>query len=365
MTWQNSAITIATFLPIAGALLILMIPKDREKTIRIAGIVVTGVAMLAALLILPSFRFGQDAGLQFELNVPWINAIGARYHVGIDGISLPLFQLTFILSFLCAIYTYRYVPDPGKTKAFLALILLLETGMAGTFIAFDLVLFFVFWELVLVPMYFLIGVWGSSNRQYASMKFFLYTLFGSVFMLLAFLALYFASTPHTFDIQVLTEMGGAGAFARTFQMIAFAGIFIGFAIKVPMAVPHVAAGCAHGSADRRLGVAGWCALEDGDLRVRADRTADPARRGSRVGAGHRHLGGHRDHLCLFSVSGAEGSEAIDCVLLGRSHGIRAAWNRDAHRHWDQRRHLRDGRARADHWHAVLLRWVDLRPLSHA
>ena len=121
----------------------------------------------------------------------WIPAIGVRYHVGIDGISLPLYVLTFLLSFLCAIYTWRYVPDPGRTKAFLALMLLLETGMAGTFIAFDLILFFVFWEMVLVPMYFLIGIWGSANRQYASIKFFLYTLFGSVFMLLGFLAMYF------------------------------------------------------------------------------------------------------------------------------------------------------------------------------
>ena len=132
------------------------------------------------------------------LNVRWIPAIGARYHVGIDGISLPLYVLTFLLSFLCAIYTWRYVPDPGRTKAFLALMLLLETGMAGTFIAFDLILFFVFWEMVLVPMYFLIGIWGSANRQYASIKFFLYTLFGSVFMLLGFLAMYFRgpAPPH-------------------------------------------------------------------------------------------------------------------------------------------------------------------------
>src|ERR671937_820735 len=116
-------------------------------------------------------------------------------------IALTLFVLTFLLSFLCAVYTVRYVPEPGRTKAFLALMLLLETGMAGTFIAFDLILFFVFWEMVLVPMYFLIGIWGSGSRQYAATKFFLYTLFGSVFMLLGFLALYFnGPDPHTFDL---------------------------------------------------------------------------------------------------------------------------------------------------------------------
>ncbi|MEX0991087.1 MAG: NADH-quinone oxidoreductase subunit M [Actinomycetota bacterium] len=238
MTWENSAITIATFLPIAGAVAILLIPKEKDRTIRIAGILVTGLAMLAALAMLPGYDF-HATGLQYELSVPWIPVIGANYHVGIDGISLPLYELTFALSFLCAIYTYRYVPDPGKTKAFLALMLLLQTGMAGTFIAFDLILFFVFWELVLVPMYFLIAVWGSANRQYASIKFFLYTLFGSVFMLLAFLGLYFASPgPHTWDIVDLTRLGADGAFGHTFQLIAFGGIMLGFAIKVPMWPVH-------------------------------------------------------------------------------------------------------------------------------
>jgi NADH-quinone oxidoreductase subunit M len=113
--------------------------------------------------------------------------------------------------------------------------LLLETGMAGTFIAFDLILFFVFWEMVLVPMYFLIGIWGSANREYAAIKFFLYTLFGSVFMLLGFLGLYFSGPdPHTFDLVKLTEFGAAGGFTHTFQLIVFGAIALGFAIKVPM-----------------------------------------------------------------------------------------------------------------------------------
>ena len=157
------------------------------------GIAVTGAAMVVAIAIAVGFDYGDASALQFTVDAPWIPAIAARYHIGIDGISMPLFVLTFVLSFLCAIYTWHYVPKPGNAKAFVALMLLLETGMAGTFIAFDLILFFVFWELVLVPMYFLIGVWGSANREYAAIKFFLYTLFGSVFMLLGFLAMYFRS----------------------------------------------------------------------------------------------------------------------------------------------------------------------------
>ena len=237
MTWENSAITIATFLPLAGALVITLVPRESDRAVRALGIVVTGAALVVALALAISFDYGA-AGLQFELDTRWIPAIDARYHVGIDGISLPLYLLTFVLSFLCAIYTWRVVPSPGKTKGFIALMLLLETGMAGTFIAFDLILFFIFWELVLVPMYLLIGIWGSANREYAAIKFFLYTLFGSIFMLLGFLAMYFRSDlgggQHTFDILALQEFAAGGGFSQGFQLVVFAAVGLGLAIKVPM-----------------------------------------------------------------------------------------------------------------------------------
>ncbi len=235
MSWENSALRISKLLPIVGAVVISFMPKEKDRLIRALGIVFTGAALIVALAITIGFDYGAHDGLQFGLNAKWITAIGARYHVGIDGISLPLFLLTFVLSFLCAIYTWRYVPDPGRTKAFIALMLLLETGMAGTFIAFDLILFFVFWELVLVPMYFLIGIWGSSNREYAAIKFFLYTLFGSVFMLLGFLGMYFAGpAPHTFDMVALQQFGAGGGYTHTFQLIVFGAVALGFAVKVPM-----------------------------------------------------------------------------------------------------------------------------------
>src|SRR2546422_9047056 len=232
--WDQSAITIATLLPIGGALVIVMIPSAKDRLIRGLGILVTGAALVIAVAIAIGFDYGRD-GLQFVLNVSWISSIGARYHVGIDGISMPLYVVTFLLSFLCAIYTWRYVPDPGRTKAFVALMLLLETGMAGTFIAFDLILFFVFWEMVLVPMYFLIAIWGSANREYAAIKFFLYTIFGSIFMLLGFLGMYFKGpSPHTFDMVTLINFGGNGGFGHTFQLVVFAAVGLGFAVKVPM-----------------------------------------------------------------------------------------------------------------------------------
>jgi NADH-quinone oxidoreductase subunit M len=232
--WDRSAITITTLLPVAGAIVIVMVPKEKDRLVRALGILFTGVALALAVAIAIGFDYGKG-GLQDVLNVGWISVIGARYHVGIDGISLPLYLLTFALSFLCAIYTWRYVPEPGRTKAFLALTLLLETGMAGTFIAFDLILFFVFWEMVLVPMYFLIGIWGSANRQYASIKFFLYTLFGSIFMLLGFLGMYFRGpSPHTFDMVAIQRYAAGGGFSHGFQLVVFAAVALGFAVKVPM-----------------------------------------------------------------------------------------------------------------------------------
>ena len=235
MSWESSALTITVFLPLLGAGIISLIPREREESARPIALIVSAIGFALSLLILAGYDFGAR-GLQFEVNTSWLSVIDANYHLAIDGISLPLFVLSFLLTFLCSVYAYGHLEDPGRPKAFLALMLVLQTGMAGTFIAFDLVLFFIFWELVLVPMYFMIGIWGGPNRMYAAVKFFLYTLFGSVFMLVAFLAIYFTlpGGERTFDIAQLTDLAMGGAFTREFQILAFTGIFLGFAIKVPM-----------------------------------------------------------------------------------------------------------------------------------
>ncbi len=230
---ERWALTLAVVVPLVGAGVVALLPREREALAKGMGVVVSGVALLFGLLALTRYDFSLG-GMQLELKLPWIRTVGASYHVGVDGISLPLFVLTLLLTFLCAVYTLRWMPEGGSAKAFTALVLLLETGMAGTFIALDLILFFVFWELVLVPMYFLIAIWGMENRVYAAIKFFLYTVFGSVFMLLGFLALYFRASPHTFDVVELVRMGSSGAFPRAFQNLVFLGLFLGFAIKVPM-----------------------------------------------------------------------------------------------------------------------------------
>jgi NADH-quinone oxidoreductase subunit M len=226
------ALVVALFLPLVGAGALALMPARLDRQIRQAAVVITGVSFALVVAITASFDFGRSEVLQFETDVSWITAIDARFHLGIDGISLPLFFLTYLLPLLCAIYTTKHLPSPGKPKAFLGLMLMLQTGMAGTFVAFDLILFFIFWELVLVPMFFMIGMWGGPRRDYASVKFFLYTLFGSVFMLVAFLAIYFQAGATTWDIQTLSAMAPLGG--TTFQTWAFLGIFLGFAIKVPM-----------------------------------------------------------------------------------------------------------------------------------
>jgi NADH-quinone oxidoreductase subunit M len=229
--WENLAITVAVFLPLVGAVIIALIPKASEEAAKPVALVISALGLLVSLGILAGYDWGAR-GLQFQVSVPWIEAIGADYHVAIDGISLPLFVLSYLLTFLCAVYSFHHIEEPGKPRAFLSLMLLLQTGMAGTFIAFDLVLFFVFWELVLVPMYFMIGVWGGPRREYAAVKFFLYTLFGSVFMLVGFIALYLQAG--TFNMVELAQLGAAGEFAGTFGRLVFIGMFLGFAIKVPM-----------------------------------------------------------------------------------------------------------------------------------
>ncbi|MGH9022618.1 MAG: complex I subunit 4 family protein [Acidimicrobiia bacterium] len=229
-TW---GLTLAVFLPVLGALLLILLPRKAELASKLIALVTTGATMGTGLALFSSFDYANSGELQFEVDRSWIEVISSRYHVGLDGISLPLVLLTMGITFLCVIYSWNHFPEPHNPKAFLALILVLETGMIGTFVALDLILFFIFFEVVLLPMYFMIGVWGGPRREYASIKFFLFTLFGSALMLLAFLALFFNSEPRTFDIVVLSQTAGSGI-VRSTQSLIFGGLFLGFAIKVPM-----------------------------------------------------------------------------------------------------------------------------------
>ena len=236
---QQWLLSLGTFLPLAGVLVMLFIPKKDESTAK-------GVALLSAVATLGvgvytmlQFDYDQSEKLQFFTTNKWIGPIGATYTIGLDGLSLPLYILSMVITVLVMIYSWNHVPNPGNAKAFFMLMLVLQTGMAGTFIAQDLILFFVFFEVVLLPMYFMIGVWGGENRQYASLKFFLYTMFGSALMLVAFIGLFIvtknnAADPSAanFSFQWFAENGPD--VARNTALWIFAGMFVGFAVKVPM-----------------------------------------------------------------------------------------------------------------------------------
>ncbi len=229
--FDHWALSLAIFLPVVGAAVLGLIPRRSEGALKATALLFTLATTGVGVYLLAAFDYGASHRLQFVVDRQWIPVIDSRYHVGIDGISLPLLVLSIGVTLLCVIYSWDHFPEPDNPKAFLILMLVLETGMNGTFAAQDLILFFVFFELVLLPMYFMIGVWGGPNRQYAAIKFFLYTLFGSALMILSFLALYFRGG-QTFDIPELVTSGGA--IARSTQILIFAGLFMGFAIKVPM-----------------------------------------------------------------------------------------------------------------------------------
>jgi NADH-quinone oxidoreductase subunit M len=234
MDWFDSwALSLAVFIPMVGVAVILAIPRANEAAHKGVTLMATALTMIVGLGILARFDYGDAGVLQFDVNKTWIEVISSRYHMAVDGISLPLMILTMAITLLCVVYSWDHFPEPHNPKAFLALMLVLETGMVGTFLAQDLILFFIFFELVLLPMYFMIGVWGGPNKEYASIKFFLFTLFGSALMLLGFLALFFKSDPNTFDIVALSQQAGEGL-TRGTQNLIFAGLFFGFAIKVPM-----------------------------------------------------------------------------------------------------------------------------------
>jgi NADH-quinone oxidoreductase subunit M len=213
--------------PLAGCVALWAAP---ERLARAIGVAVTGMVLLLTFALVASYNVAA-AGVQYGIDVRWIPVVDVRFHLGVDGISLPLVVLTALLMFLCAIYTMHTLPDPGRPRAFLALLLVLEVGMLGTFLALDLLLFFIFFEVVLLPMYFLIGIWGGGNARYASIKFILYTLLGSAVMLLGLLGIYAATG--TLDMVALAANRGAGI-ARGVQILCFLALLLGFGVKAPM-----------------------------------------------------------------------------------------------------------------------------------
>ncbi len=215
------------FLPLIGAVVALLIPKDNHRLIRGVAFVASLMPLVLAAVLVAQYD-SSTAQFQFVELASWIPGLNANYHLGADGISVPMLALTALLSFLAVLVSFNITK---RVKEYFAFFLLLETAMMGVFAALDLFLFYVFWEVMLVPMYFLIGIWGGPRKEYAAMKFFLYTLFGSIFMLVGILALYFNSAPHS--LSIIEQIQRAPQMTRGFQLFAFAFFFIGFAVKIP------------------------------------------------------------------------------------------------------------------------------------
>jgi NADH-quinone oxidoreductase subunit M len=231
--FSNHLLSVVLFTPLVGAVLLCFVPRTLSEYHRLIGNLFGVLGFLVSIPLVRHFPSG-SADFAFKESADWIPSIGAHYALGIDGISLLLVMLTTLLGMLAIFSSWSSIHL--RTKEYYVLLLLLQTGMLGVFMSLDFFLFYVFWEVMLVPMYFLIGVWGSERRLYAAIKFFLYTLAGSVIMLLAILALYFNATKltgvQTFDIPSL--LASAQFFPDALKGWLFWGFFFAFAIKVPM-----------------------------------------------------------------------------------------------------------------------------------
>ena len=232
--FEDWGLTLAIFLPLVGAMIMMAFPKSEEGLHKMIALGTSLIVAAIGVVLLFGFDYGRADELQWDVTIDWIDIISTQYAIGVDGISLPLLMLTFLITPLVIIYSWNHFPEPHNPKAFLILILVLHAGMIGTFVARDLVLFFVFFEVVLLPMFFMIAVWGGEDRKYASLKFFLYTLFGSALMLVSFLALFFLAGGETFSIVGLAEAVRENDVSRTAQLWVFGGMYLGFGIKVPI-----------------------------------------------------------------------------------------------------------------------------------
>lgn len=262
------------FLPIIGMIIVLCIPKSLTKTIKYITLVFPVIQIILGIIMFVGYNAGMAGvnsveGMQFVEKVPWINLtlqpigqINIEYFLGVDGLSFPMVLLTALIGFVGAVASFSVKKNE---KGYYAMYLFLLTGMMGTFCSLDFFLFFVFWEVMLFPMYFLIGIWGGERREYAAIKFFLYTFFGSIFILITMIALFLSSKDpatglHTFNLVTLmnpqTLAGSAlfSALGSTWRLLAFAGLFIGFAIKVPIFPFHTWLPDAHVEAPTAISV---------------------------------------------------------------------------------------------------------------
>ncbi|KKM08763.1 hypothetical protein SY88_21855 [Clostridiales bacterium PH28_bin88] len=222
MPWLSLLLTV----PLAAAAIILLLPKDQHRTVKVVALLASSTGLLLSLWLYLGYD-RQTAGFQYVEKHNWISSLNINYHVGADGISLPMVILTTFI-FVCAVLASW--GQTKRVKEYFLLVSVLEAAVLGVFTSLDLFLFFLFWELELIPMYFLIGIWGSDRREYAAMKFIIYTMSGSAFMVAGFLAMYFLAPTPTFDMVELAKAG----FAPGVQVMLFVLLFLGFGVKLPV-----------------------------------------------------------------------------------------------------------------------------------
>ncbi len=248
---QNHILTLIIFIPVIGGLIILFLP-ERHNLIRWSSLIITLIPFTLSIMLYAGFDrsvsgFSYPGGLQFVERYSWIQAFNIELFLGVDGLSMPMALLCTMLCPLCVLASWGI--DKG-IKGYFFLFLLLETGMIGVFCALDFFLFFISWEVMLLPMYFLIGVWGGPDREYAAIKFYIYTLIGSLMMLLVIIYMYLSATPHTFDMTRLAQLGAG----MEFKTLCWIVLFIGFAIKVPVFPFHTWLPDAHVEAPTAISV---------------------------------------------------------------------------------------------------------------
>ena len=252
-------LSLITFLPVLGMFLIMFMKKEQPKSIKYLTLGIIALQVVLAVILLANYNYSaagiyQEKSFQFIEKFKWINISGISwlgnvkidYFMGIDGLSMPMVLLTALISFIAAISSWTI---EKSVKGYFALFLLLDAGMMGVFVSLDFFLFYIFWELMLLPMYFLIGIWGGPRKEYAAIKFFIYTLFGSVFILLVMIGLYFSATElmtdgsrvHTFSMIALMNPANYSTDGilsmmnpNNLRLIAYIALFAGFAIKIPM-----------------------------------------------------------------------------------------------------------------------------------
>ncbi len=352
--------------PLLGALLVLLVPgkgEERAPLVRQLGLGVS-LVVFALTLVLWSRFDPTSADFQFVEKVAWIPAFGIDYHVGVDGISLWLVVLTGFLTPISLLCSWESIEK--KTKAFVFFMLALEAFMIGVFLSLDLFLFYIFWDAMLIPMYFLIGVWGYDRRIYAAIKFMLYTMAGSVLMLVAILGLAYLHSQSTgaysFDYLRLLSLEIAPAtqdlvVPRLCRRLRDQGA------AVP--VPYVAARCARRGADSRFGDPRRRAAEDGHLRAHPLRVSAVPRRRRLLRAVHRRAGSHRHRVRGAGRDGAAGYEEAGGLFIGQPPRLRRARHLRAECQRTSGSGLSDDRPRHQHRRALPPRRHAVRAAPHA